>query len=376
MATFTGQLNPNQIYGFIYNMILRQTVASDDFRAGYDTLLNEAKEDVGLLGDQILEYATDALEVLPWTGDGEAANLLKLHRPPSPECQTFTIDTYKIIPLTLDSYLTRQAWSTEGAFQQFNDRMLSWIADTKKAHEVLLYNTRIGIISSDEGKQKDSVTIASVDDTSIFAREVAEKMANILADMKDYTTEYSDYGFLRSYRREDLKIVVPASVANRIRKVELPVIFHKDDLLEDFYVLPDRYFGNIVGTSGTSTAGDKTVRSLIETRYTLDSNTDERAKQDKEGNWYVHVRPGDFIPEGVIFNQADGYYPAQNIAFKIVHKKSLPFFSAFSTGTVFWNPRSLTNTHYAIFGYAEPEKSYNYPIVTVTYTENTTPSEP
>lgn len=153
MATFTGSLNPNQVYGFIYNMILRQTVESDDIRGGgYDTLMNEAKEDVGLLGDQILEYATDALEVIDWTGDDEASNLLKLHRPPSPECQTFVIDTYKMIPLTLDSHLTKQAWSTEGAFQQFNDRMLGWIADTKKAYMVQMYNTRVGVISSDEGK--------------------------------------------------------------------------------------------------------------------------------------------------------------------------------------------------------------------------------
>lgn len=374
MATFTGQLNPNQVYQFIYSMILRQTVESDDIRGGgYDTLMNEAKEDVGLLGDKILEYATDALEVIDWTGDDEAANLLKLHRPASPECQTFTIDTYKMIPLTLDNYLTKQAWSTEGAFQQFNDRMLGWIADTKKAYEVQMYNTRVGIISSDEGKQMDTVTVtADENDKGVFAREIAEKIANVLAVMKDYTTDYNDYGFLRSYAKEDLKIVVPASVANRIRKVELPVIYHKDGLLDDMIVLPDRYFGHVVGESGTSTTNgtNTTIRSLVEKRYTVASlSADPRAKQANDGTFYVLCRPGDLLPGGVTFNQADAYYEDQDIAFKIVHKKALPFFSAFSTGTVFWNPRSLTNTHYAIFGYAEPEKSYNYPIVTVKYTE-------
>ena len=373
MATFTGSLNPNLVYGFIYNMILRQTVESDDIRGGgYDMLLNEAKEDVGLLGDQVLEYATDALEVIDWLGDAEAENLLKLHRPESPECQTFVIDTYKMIPLTLDNYLTKQAWSTEGAFQQFNDRMLGWIADTKKAFETQLYNTRVGVITSTEGKQMDTLTVTAGDDNSIFAREVAEKMANVLADMKDYTTQYNDYGFLRSYAREDLKIVVPASVANRIRKVELPVIFHKDGLLEDFTVLPDRYFGHIVGASGTSTTNstNTTVRSLVEKRYAVaNAEADARAKKAADGTFYVLCRPGDLLPNSVTFNQAEAYYEDQDIAFKIVHKKALPFFSAFSAGTNFWNPRSLTTTHYSIFGYAEPEKSYNYPIVTVKYTE-------
>jgi hypothetical protein len=373
MATFTG-LNPSMVYGFIYNMILRQTVESDDIRGGgYDTLMNEAKEDVGLLGDQILEYATDALEVIDWTGDGEAENLLKLHRPPSPKCQTFTIDTYKMVVITLDNYLTKQAWSTEGAFQQFNNRMLGWLADTQKAYMVQMYNSRVGVISSDEGKQMDTVTVtADEQDKGLFGRVIAEKMANILAEMKDYNTEYNDYHFLRSYAKEDLKIVVPASVANRIRKVELPVVYHQDGLIENMEVLPDRFFGHIVGESGTSTTNgtNTNIRSLVEIRYPVASaDADPRAKKANDNTFYVLCRPGDLLPGGVEFNQNEAYYEDQDIAFKVVHRKALPFFSAFSTGTVFWNPRSLTNTHYAIFGYAEPEKSYNYPIVTVKYTE-------
>lgn len=219
----------------------------------------------------------------------------------------------------------------------------------------------------------DTLTITTDEnDKGVFAREMAQKMADILAVMKDYTTDYNDYGFLRSYAKEDLKIVVPASVANRIRKVELPVIYNKDGLLENMEVLPDRYFGHIVGESGTSTtnASNTTVRSLVEKRYTVASQSaDPRAKKASDGTFYVLCRCGDLLPNSVEFNQNEAYYEDQDIAFKIVHKKALPFFSAFSTGTVFWNPRSLTNTHYAIFGYAEPEKSYNYPIVTVKYTE-------
>jgi hypothetical protein len=373
MATFTGQLNPNKVLGFIYNMILRQTVTSDDIRGGgYGELFDSAKEDVGLLGDQVLLYSTDALEVIDWNGDEEAGNLLKLHRPASPEVQTFTIDTYKMIPLTLSAYLVKQAWSTEGAFQQFNDRMLAWMADTKRAFEVQFYNATLGTTVSEEGKQLDTVTITAGDDNSIFAREIAEKVANVYAEMKDYTTDYNDYGFLRSYAKDDLKLVLPASVANRIRKVELPVIFHKDGLLDDFTVLPDRFFGEIVGESGTSTtnATNTNVRSLIEKRYAVSgADADDRAKQDVNGNWYVLCRCGDLLPNNVTFNKNEAYQTRQDIAFKIVHKKALKFYSAFSAGTSFWNPRSLTTTHYSIFGYATPEKAYNYPLVTVTYTE-------
>lgn len=384
MATFTGSLNPNQVLGFIYNMILRQVVMSDNIKAGYDMLANEAKEDVGLLGDQALYYATDALESFEWTGDGEAANLLKLHRPDSPECQAITIDTYRIIPLTLDAYLTKQAWSTEGAFQQFNDQMLAWIAATKKIHEVTIFNTRVGTIEGETAAQNQSLTISSnaTTDNGVFAREVAQKLADILADMKDYTRDYNDYGFLRSYAEADLRVVFNSDVYNRMRKVDLPVIFHKEGILDDFdkTTLPAKYFGNMVGASGQSTAPqDNTVipgtttkiRSLVERRYTVASEeADARAKYDKEAKvWYVHVIPGDLLPNGVTFEQNEAYYVDETIAFKIVHKKAIPFLTAFSAGTVFWNPRSLTNTHYSIFGYAEPQKLYNYPVVTVKMTE-------
>lgn len=384
MATFTGTLNPNQVLGFIYNMILRQSVLTDDLRGGYDTLAMEAKEDVGLLGDQVLYYATDALETFAWEGDAEAENLLKLHRPDSPEVQTITIDTYRIIPLTLDNYLTKQAWSTEGAFQQFNDRMLAWMADTKKAHETTIYNAYLGTVKGESEGQNQTLTISadSATDNGKFAREVAQKLADILAEMKDYSRDYNDYGFLRSYNEGDLRVVFNTNVLNRIRKVDMPVIFNQAGILGDVEIktLPPRYFGTIGTTAETETTpADNTtknsastkIRSAVEMRYTVESeDADARAKYNKETKeWYVHVFPGDLLPNSVEYVKNEAYEEDDTIAFKIVHKKAIPFLTAFSAGTVFWNPRSLTNTHYSIFGYAKPEKLYNYPVVTVKYTE-------
>ena len=64
----------------------------------------------------------------------------------------------------------------------------------------------------------------------------------------------------------------------------MPVVFHKDGLLGEFeqVVLPDKYFGSVVGSEGTATTTDDntSVRSLIETKYQVASGeADKRAKR-------------------------------------------------------------------------------------------------
>lgn len=59
-----------------------------------------------------LYYSTDVLKSFDWLGDEEAQNLLKLHRPEAPEVQEITISKFRMIPLTVDNYLTKRAFST------------------------------------------------------------------------------------------------------------------------------------------------------------------------------------------------------------------------------------------------------------------------
>ena len=125
MANFNGQLKQNEIFGAIYNMIISQQVFADNIAGIGDELVNRAKVDGGLYGDTKLYYATDALKSAPWGKDAEAANLLALHRPDAPKCQPITLDTFRQISLTVDNYLTKRAFSTEGAFASFNASLIS-----------------------------------------------------------------------------------------------------------------------------------------------------------------------------------------------------------------------------------------------------------
>ena len=367
MAAFTGQLRSNEIFSALFNMIISQEVFADNIKGTNSTLVDKARVDGSLYGDTKLYYATDALESVDWLNDAEAANLLELHRPDSPEVQSITIDRFRQIRLTVDNYLSKRAWSTEGAFSSFNSVMLGWIRGTKKIYDSTLYNAYIGTVSTDIGKQEDTITVNAGDN---FGLKVAEKLANLLVELKDVSRDFNDYGNIRSYDESDLMVIWNSDVYNAIKKIDLPVIFHKDGLVDEFeqHVLPAKYFGTVVGKVGTATSGGSnlTVRSLIETSYKVASaSADKRAKQAKDGNYYVHVFPGELLPNDITYNQADAYTTDNSIAFKVIHKRSVPYMSAFEVGTSFFNPRSLTENHYLTFGHNTLEYLKNYPLITV-----------
>ena len=372
MATFNGQLTPNKIFGSIYNMIISQEVFADNIKGTFSKLVDMARTDGTLYGDTKLYYATDCLESVDWLNDAEAANLLELHRPDAPNVQEIKMDKFRQIRLTVDNYLTKQAWATEGAFSSFNSIMLGWMRDTKRIYDSKLYNAFIGTQVSDVGKQDQTLTIPEGAD---FGRAVAEKLANILVEVQDADRDYNDLGYMRSYDESDFICIFPAKVYNAIKKIDLPVIFHNEGLLGEFeqIVLPDKYFGQVVGeTDATNSTNDNntTVRSLIETKYQVaGASADARAKQGKDGNWYVHVFPGDLLPNSVTYKQNEAYYESQEVAFKLIHKRAVPYMSAFEVGTSFFNSRALTTNHYLTFGHNTLERLVDKPFITVVHAE-------
>ena len=347
MAAFAGTLNPNEIYAALSNMIISQTVFSDNIAGTKETLANKSRVDGSLYGDTKLYYATDVLKSVEWNQDGEnETNILELHRPEEPKQQAITISNFRQIALTVDNYLSKRAWGTEGAFASFNSVMLGWIRDTKKVYDSVLINTFVGTTETDIGEQK--LPINAVADQN-DALTIAVALADLLVNLKDVTRDYNDYGYLRSYDESDLLVVFNAKIWNQLRKADLPVIFHKEGLLDEFekVILPARYFGTVIETSGTSTGKE---RSLVEGDF-----------GDK------HIFPGDIIPSGAAYEANEAYNEDSSIAFKVMHKNSVPFMSAFETGTSFFNPRNLSENHYLTWGYSDLDYLANYPFITARF---------
>lgn len=364
-TNFTGVLNSNEIFAAIYNMIISQQVFADNI-VHKNTLVDRFKTDGTLYGDTKLFYATDVLKSAEWGKDLEAANLLKLYRPESPECQKITIDQFRQICLTVDEYLTKQAWSTEDAFRSFNSVMLGWIGETKRIYENTYFNVYVGTNETNVGKQLQNITLSDynkVTDPEAKARLRSQAIARHLADLivllGDYSRDFNDYKNLRSFDASDFIIVGNSKYVNEITYMDLPTIFHKDGLnfAEKVVMLPSRYFGVPGTVTGSAITSDGTQRSLKEQDVTVDDNT-------------VHLFPGDLIPNGVSLASATKilvpfYVEKNDIICKVIHKNSIPFMSAFETATDFFNPKSLTETHYLTWGYSEPDYLMNYPFITI-----------
>ena len=355
MAKFNGQLKANEIFGALFNMIISQQVFTDNIKGTYSSLVDAAREEGSLYGDTKLYYATDCLKSSEWGDDAEAANLLKLYRPKAPECQAITLDKFRQIALTTDNYLTKRAWGDEGAFASFNSAMKAWIPDTKKIYDSTTYNSFIGTVKTTKGKQAREIDLTAAttgltgsEKANMRAQAIAQSIADLLVEMKDVSRDFNDYGFLRSYGDEEIKVIWNSKYVNEIKKIDLPAIFHKEGLMDKFeqYVLPSRYFGDIQTVAGTGNG--TTIRSLVEKDY---------------GD--THCFPGDIIPKTEAFKANEAYTVNDKVICKIVTKLP-PFMSAFEVGTSFFNPKSLTETNYLTWGHNTLEYLSGKPLITIT----------
>jgi len=395
MPNFSGQLRTNEIFSAIYNMIISQEVFADNI-GKHQTLVDKARVDGGLYGDTKLYYSTDVLKSVAWGNDAEATNLLAIHRPPAPECQAIVLDVFRQISLTIDNYLTKRAWATEGSFTSFNSIMLGWLRETKRVYDGTLYNAFIGTTESSVGKQSRTVDLQSasagdplygltgLEKERMEATLIAEDLANLLVEMGDYSRDFNDYQNLRSYADDDIKVIWNSAYVNKIRKVDLPTIFHKENLVDKFEqeVLPSRYFGTVITASnlatysdstpapgkpidsddGSYTPGSNNVNGTIRSLYEVDVTV--------SGIDY-HLFPGDEIPAGATVKTASGdfgmnevYIESSDIICKVLVKLP-PYMSAFEVGTSFFNPKSLTENHYLTFGHNTVEYLKNYPLITI-----------
>ena len=388
MPAFTGSLNTNAIFALIYNMIISQQVFADNL-GEHQTLVDEARVDGGLFGDQKLFYATDVLKSRAWLGDSEASNLLSVNRPESPACQAIVLNVFRQIDVTVDEYLTKQAWADEGSFSAFISVTLGWLRDTKRVYDGTLYNAFIGTDQTSTGKQLDTVDVttavgsATGDEANrLEAMAIGQKIADIVTQMGDYSRAYNDYQYLRSYSKGQIKLIWNAAFVNKIRNVDLPTIFHEDFMENlDKRIMPARYFGVVITSSNKSTYAASTPT----TGKPIDSDDNSYVPGTNNANGCIrsliekdvtvsaiayHVFPGDEIPAGSTivasgtFEPGEVYIEDATIIFKICVKLP-PFMSAFEVGTSFFNARSLTTNHYLTWGHNTLEHLKNYPMVTV-----------
>lgn len=364
-------------------MIISQEVFADNL-GKHQTLVDKARVDGSLYGDRKLYYSVDALKTVEWLKDSEAANLLSLDRPADPKVQAIVLDKFRQIRLTLDNYLTKRAWSTEGAFSAFNSTMLGQLRETKRIYDGTHYNVYIGCNESASANvHSKSITLSGTND----GQTIAEAVANLLVEMGDYSRDFNDYKYIRSYSSDSIKLIWNSKYVNKIKKVDTPTIFHNQGLVDklDEDIIPSKYFGVVITSTNKDTYADNTPAAgkpldkdgdYAYTPGTNHANGVVRAYVECEvtvGGTKYHLFPGEEIPSGtklgaqaaagqLAFGQV--YIEDAKVIAKVVVKLP-PYMSAFEVGTSFFNPRSLTENHYLTFGHNTIEYLKNYPFVTI-----------
>lgn len=366
---FNGHLNPNEVMGSIYNVIINQVIKVPSLVDNYN-FVEKFRTEGSMFGDTILFYDQDVLSTREWLGDNEAQNLLALERPADPECQAVVLNKFRICKTSLDSYLSKRAWSTEGAFAQFHDIVMSMVGATKKLYEVSMMNAYIGTVEGASANADLEIPLSDITATGeeknrLEAQTIAQYIADLIVDMKDYSRNYNDYEFMRAYNEADLMVIWNSKYINKINKLDLPTVFNKAGLMEKFEtnVLPARYFGSIVDTNSLPAGLTVQSNGKIKIDSTYVGNTIRTMEEDTFASG--HKFAGEALATNDEFVPGKAYYEDGDIICKVITKDTIKYSAGFETATDFFNPQSLTTSKMLIWGYSEPTRLLGQPCVVV-----------
>ena len=388
-------LNQNKITAALFNMIISQQVF--DNKVASTELADRFRVDGTLFGDTKLYHSFDIGSPEDWLDDEEAPNLLSLNRNKSGKTQSITMGIYKMISITIDQYLSKQAFMRDGTFAEYTSFLTGSLRKIKRVYDRSLINNKIGTLDPSTARCDITITTprgSTVEETNrLEAQTVAAELVILKADLEDNNRDFNKLGYLRSYSADELIAVWNVKKHAKITKLDLPTIFHSDiNAKGGFkeYDLPEKWFGSPATADyslPTSKPAKVTKRILVSGWYTV-GDTGALAILSKPTDKTVFLWAGDEVPyTGQIYKdevrkltitvaatsiKAEHHYTVdEDIAFMLVHSSALPFMSGFETGTEFWNARSLTSNHYLIFGHNNLEFIEEYPRIRVKVVQAT-----
>lgn len=383
------KLSQNTITQALFNMIISQQVF--DSGVASTELADRFRVDGTLFGDTKLYHSFDIGSPEDWLNDEEAQDLLKLNRNKSGKTQSITMGIYKIIYITTDQYLSKQAFMREGTFAEYISFLTGSLRKIKRVYDRALINSKIGTLTPSTSRCEIKIVTpkgATIEETNrLEAQTIAAKLVVLKADLEDNNRDFNALNYLRSYPASELMAVWNVEQHAKITKLDLPTIFHNDINADGGfkeYDLPAKWFGVSATTDltlPTSKPASTTNRILKSGWYDVVTAITISMEEKPTANT-VYLWAGDEVPyKGQVYNDyargvtvtvtsttlsKDYYYTVdKSIAFVLIHSNALPFMSGFETGTEFWNARSLTNTNYLIFGHNNLEFLEEYPRIRV-----------
>lgn len=389
------RLNQNTITAALFNMIISQQIF--DSKVANTDLADRFRVDGTLFGDTKLYHSFDIGSPEDWLNDSEAPNLLQLNRNKSGKTQSITMGVYKIISITTDQYLSKQAFMAEGTFGEYIGFLTGSLRKIKRVYDRSLINSKIGTLEPSTPRCDISIVTpkgaTTEEGNRLEAQTIAARLMVLKADLEDNNRDFNALDYLRSYSSEELIAVWNVEKHAQITKLDLPTIFHNDINADGGfkqYDLPSKWFGEAATEDYTlPSSAPETVTKRILVSGWYDVTETEVTLVSKPTNNTVFLWAGDPVPyKGQVYHDyvrkvdvtvtsatmpSEYHYTVDNtIAFMLVHASALPFMSGFETGTEFWNGRSLTTNNYLIFGHNNLEFLEEYPRIRVKVTRSST----
>lgn len=374
-------LNANELNTALHNQIISQQIFNRIKHGG--SIVDKARVDGSLYGDTKTYFAADAIHTKKFVQDSQdALNVLSISRNKSVRREEIVIDDFRIAETTTDILMTKRAWSEEGSFAEYNDLLIQMVPNAEYIHDRTNYEAFIGAkaASTVAGKQNPTaLTLTAGKEAQILA----EFMANLFSDMTRPSREYNDYGHMTEFGYEDITVVWNSKFVNMIDKLSLPVIFHKEGLMEKFAdnVVNEDYFGDVQAFSSISAASTVVGKPIKATGsvYTYEPAVGEtmelRALEEctllcTDGTTEVSFFAGEIIknPTGkvLVVTELDGKLYVKNA--KIICKVFTtlpPYMSAAELSSEFVNPKNHSTNRYLVFGRNTLKKFDSLPCVTV-----------
>ena len=252
---------------------------------------------------------------------------------------------------------------------------MSMVGATKKLYEVTMINTFLGTVEGASAKADLEIPLSDITETGeaknrLEAQMIAQYIADLIVDMKDYSRDYNDYNYMRAFSEDSIWVIWNSKYVNKINKLDLPTIFNKAGLMDKFEqnVLPAKYFGTIVDTNSlpdgltVEEGPGSTAKIVIGSAY---SGGTIRTMEEDTFAVSGHRFPGEALTVGDKFDIDRAYIEDEDIICKVITKDTVKYMASFETATEFWNPQALVTSKMLVFGFSDPTRLLGQPCVTV-----------
>ena len=248
-------LNSNAFLGAITNLISYSTYANTTEAGRVGDFVNSFQDINVENGDGKVVLASDLLTV----GNLSGTSSLLTSTPPTVSEQYIPVTNYKVIPMTINRYLMRNAFVEETQLANFVGYLMSVMRTTKTAYLSDEIITELEAYTPTQATQ--TVTVHVFDTSSLLdpaqlqqantynANAINKAFINVLNGMAFPTDEYNDLAYKEIIDYNSLKLIVRGSVDNDIIVDSLATLLNSDKITEaqrwsETYVVPDGQFSS------------------------------------------------------------------------------------------------------------------------------------